>query len=157
MIDKDFAKSLLWAGSVIIIIALILNHFSSGSFFGASSRSRLSIECGDPFTIEYPTSTANFERQILRWPGVTTTISSVKVLNKTLGDTVGFNLFIGSNYQDATSSMNAVFTSYQTGNSTTTGNILTPNGSTTINSDQFLMTDVSVGSSTRFILSVCGY
>lgn len=115
-------------------------------------------KCYTYWPLEYPTSTANYERQILSPPiRVTSTITYVSAVNWSAGDTVTFNLFIGSNAgrSIATSSMNQVFTSYQTSNSTSTEQSFTINGSTTIGIGQFLMTDISNGSSTRWRVGIC--
>lgn len=109
-----------------------------------------SEKCSAPaFTIENPTTSESIAVMIFN---ATSTITKVRAVNKTLGDTCTFNL----NYRSARNAAGTnVFSSGQAITSTTTPKILTTFSNATPNANDLLIFTTSAASSTEFMFDVC--
>lgn len=129
------------------------------SFYDGTASVNLNPEqCSQPFTIQYPTSTAGTYYNAKGIPfaffPATSTLTYIYGVNASAGDTTTFNITYNPSINSATTTY-AVFSSQQTITSTSTATRLTPTASSTPNQFDQMRVSFSSASSTQFSVGAC--
>jgi hypothetical protein len=146
-VPKD--KTLAIAGQVTVKTTTSTLNFHDGT----AERVLNPEKCFAPsWIIENPTAAEDIPIMIFN---ATSTITKVKAVNKTSGDTITFNLGYGSSRATATSSLTNVFSSNQTVTATTTVSSLSLTGTLTPGTNNILRFYTTAASTSQFTLDVC--
>jgi hypothetical protein len=151
-VPKD--KTLAISGQVSVNSSSAASSASTLKFHDGTAERVLNPEkCFAPsWVIENPTATEDIPIMVFN---NTSTITKVKAVNKTTGDTLTFNIGYGPSRATATSSLPKLFTSNQTVTATTTISSLTINSSSTPNNGDILRFYITAASTSQLTLDVC--